>query len=353
MSVLKKTKAPEQRYESLQLLRFLAALMVVIAHGTQAYSLRVRGSDGSDYWHLGTIGVDIFFVISGCMMALTTRHAEAGGAAAWSFIVKRAIRIVPIYWIFTALKLLVALAVPAASLKAMPTADHIAASLLFIPHESAQGEFWPVLPVGWTLNFEMFFYVAFAAILAIDAHRLLGVMLLFASMTAIGKLDFSPDFFHFYLDSLLFEFLFGMVLAGLAASPRRAQMTGWKNVFLSALLCCVALLFLVFGDPLPRGLSWGIPAACLVCLALLWEEHVRGCRLLHPAVRAGDSSYSLYLTHTFTVPAAVIIAGKFMEANQTVTVLFAAITSVMVAEVTYRLLERPLLRAISRRFTRN
>ncbi len=346
-------KGPEQRYEALQLLRFLAAFMVVVAHGTQTYSLRLKGSDGSDYWHFGTIGVDIFFVISGYMMAMTTRGAGAGVVAAWKFLIRRIVRVVPIYWIFTALKLLIVLVVPVASLKAMPTVSHIAASLLFIPHQAFDGQFWPVLPVGWTLNFEMFFYAVFAVMIATGVHRILGVALAFGVIALIGQLDLSPGFLVFYCDSLLIEFLFGMALAGFVASPRWLEITGRKKDLLVTVLCVAAVVFVLLEGQLPRGLTWGVSAACVVCVALLMEQRVRTSRLLRQAVPAGDSSYSLYLTHTFTLPAAVVLAGKVIGLNQAVVVLFAVLASVVVAEVAYRLIERPLLRAISRRLPRS
>lgn len=353
MTALMNPPGREQRYESLQLIRFIAAFMVVVAHGTQAYSLRLEGSDGSDYWHLGTIGVDIFFVISGCMMAMTARRAGDGMKSAWNFLVRRVVRVVPIYWVFTAAKLLIVFAVPAASLKAMPTADHIITSLFFIPYQTVTGDFWPVLPVGWTLNFEMFFYVVFAVVIATGVHRVLGVLVLFGGIALIAQWDLAPNFLRFYFDSLLIEFVFGMALAGLVASPRWDFITGRKKIVVGVMLGAVAFLFLTLEGNLPRGLTWGVSAACIVCLALLFEQWVRDSRLLRPAVRAGDSSYSLYLIHTFTVPAAVVLAGKFAGANQPVAVLFAAVASVVAAEIGYRILERPLLRAISQRLQRS
>lgn len=284
-------------------------------------------------------------------MFMTTRRSGAGLKSAWNFLFRRIVRVVPIYWIFTALKIMIVVAVPAASLKAMPTVSHIAASFFFVPHESL-GQFWPVLPVGWTLNFEMFFYVVFAVVIAIGIDRILGVALVFGLIVLAGQAGGAPAFLDFYIDTLLIEFIFGMVLARFVAMPWWTRLKGLQQLLAGTALCAVALAFVLLEGQLPRGFTWGVAAACVVCLALLLEESVRASRMLRPAVRAGDSSYSLYLTHTFTVPAAIVLAGKALGANELVAVLLAAIASVVVAEITYRALERPLLHAISRRLPR-
>lgn len=285
-------------------------------------------------------------------MAMTTRRAGAGARVAWDFLVRRVVRVVPIYWIFTALKLLIVLAIPVASLKAMPTVTHVAASFFFVPHQTPSGEFWPVLPVGWTLNFEMFFYAVFAIVIAAGVQKILGVAVIFGAIALVAQLHLAPSFLNFYVDSLLIEFALGMCLAALVSSQAWKAVAGAKKVLVGLALCVAAILFLMLEGTIPRGLTWGGAAACIVCLTLLLEQNVRDCQKLRPLVKAGDSSYSLYLIHTFTVPAAVLLAGKVVDSNPVVAVSFAVIVSVVAAEIGYRVLERPLLRAVSRRLPR-
>ena len=337
----------------MQLLRFVAALLVVVAHATQTYSLRLAGGSGSDYWHFGTIGVDIFFVISGFVMASTSMRLRTGLAGARTFLLRRVVRVVPIYWLVTALKILIVLAVPAASLKSIPTIEHVLCSFLFIPHKTLAGEFWPVLPVGWTLNFEMFFYLVFAGVMLFTRYRFLGVAATFGLILTSELFAPSWDVLEFFRDSLLLEFLFGMAIAHVARSERWAKLVRQQSFLCATGLTLLMVLALSVEGHLPRGLTWGIAAACAVAMMLIFEEFVRRSRALAPAVTAGDSSYSLYLVHTFTVPGSIVLMGKLGVAWEPLAVSVAAIASVLAAELTFRAIERPVLRALSRRILGN
>src|SRR6185437_16127795 len=79
-----------------------------------------------------------------------------------AFLVRRLIRVVPPYWLFTSAMLL-ATALFSTRI-AHPALDgwHVLASYLFVPWKNPYGRFYPVLILGWTLNFEMFFYALFA-----------------------------------------------------------------------------------------------------------------------------------------------------------------------------------------------
>ena len=164
---LKKT----QSIEGLQYLRGIAALMVVFYHSRSYFG------DVPDWTRIGSRGVDIFFVISGFIMAYATRHLAddvTAIKASLIFLSKRFIRVVPLYWV----ALLWASSVywinwvsTSGSLEELylnisPELISIAKDFLFIPHlsidEDEQGEIFPVLIQGWTLNYEMFFYFIFA-----------------------------------------------------------------------------------------------------------------------------------------------------------------------------------------------
>ncbi|MBB5446480.1 MULTISPECIES: acyltransferase [unclassified Paraburkholderia] len=152
-----------RKYRSIQALRALAALGVVAFH--------TDGIVAAHGWlvhvfprvsRYGEIGVDVFFVIFGFVMALVTRGLPSGIQSARSFICSRIARVVPLYWILTALFIaLVALVsfvpgVPEAFCHARVSAWHALSSFLFLPSMSWTGMAAPVLGVGWTLNYEMY-----------------------------------------------------------------------------------------------------------------------------------------------------------------------------------------------------
>ena len=144
--------APRQ-FQSIQYLRALAALGVVIFHASPA----------EHPFMVGNAGVDIFFVISGFIMWSITEERPASPAA---FLKDRLIRIAPLYWLLTTLLVVGALVVPKLFPNLRIDLPYVAGSFLFVPMRppgsTGADPIWPVLVQGWTLNYEMFFYVLFS-----------------------------------------------------------------------------------------------------------------------------------------------------------------------------------------------
>jgi exopolysaccharide production protein ExoZ len=328
-------------FKSIQILRFFAAALVVVSHATQAYDIRVLGGDGSSYWHFGTFGVDVFFVISGFVMASATRDYESGWQSALYFFKRRLIRVVPLYWFFTSVKVILVLAIPALSIKELPTVFHVVSSYLFIPFGGGGGDYWPVLSVGWTLNFEILFYLCFAISVAIFHSRVLGVALLFLFIFVFASVVFNETAFSFYKNSILFEFLFGMLIGERAEKISRF---GERFIFgkLIALVLIFFACFAVFlSDGSMRGLFWGVPAAVVVIGGVLLEKFIGG-RLASIFQAFGDSSYSLYLSHAFTVPVVIIVASSLLPLGLFSLIVLCLVFSIFIAECCHRCLEKPV-----------
>jgi hypothetical protein len=137
--------------QSIRTLRGLAALLVVGFHAAEKAGLSFK---------VGAIGVDLFFVISGFIIWVVTAQRPATPG---TFLLNRAIRVVPLYWTITLLVAGLALLVPSLLASRVLDPARLLASLLFIPHLDAAGMPWPLLAPGWTLNHEAFFYLVFAA----------------------------------------------------------------------------------------------------------------------------------------------------------------------------------------------
>src|SRR5271168_1999681 len=146
-----------------QALRAAACLLVVIYHAR----LAAGGANTIRSWPNGAAGVDLFFVISGYVMVASSTELMARPDGWRVFLARRLRRIVPLYWLLTAAKLAVTELVPALTPHTRPTWWNVCASLAFIPARDAAGFIRPVLPVGWSLNFELFFYALFAVALAL------------------------------------------------------------------------------------------------------------------------------------------------------------------------------------------
>src|SRR5829696_2873445 len=151
---------------SIQYLRGVAALMVVYTHAsvqTQRYA-----DVELPFSAHGAAGVDIFFVISGFIMWMTT-IGDTPTSKPLPFISRRISRIVPLYWVLTTGIVIVGLVRPDLLSSTVITVWHVLASFFFIPypHPADNGSLVPVLIPGWTLNYEMFFYAIFACSLTV------------------------------------------------------------------------------------------------------------------------------------------------------------------------------------------
>lgn len=285
-----------------QVLRALAALAVATLHAQHEAGL-LAGRLGVPYRGLDLpwiAGVDVFFVISGLIMVHASRGLF-GMPGAWRpFLARRVARIVPLYWTVTGLYLAVAVLRPGLVSGGTPGPGAVAASLLFVPFARPDGTVQPVYSLGWTLNYEMLFYAAFAVALAWPARRALaGLALGLLALAGLGRaLGPLPQPLGFWSDPIILDFGLGLGVGALHG--RGLRLPGLARLGLAA--AGLVVLGLDVGG-WPRPLAYGVPAALLVAAAALGrEESVArtgpGTRL---GATLGDASYALYLVHPFVV----------------------------------------------------
>lgn len=340
-----------QRFTGIQILRFVAAMLVVVMHLTQAISIHISGTGPSDYWASGSAGVDIFFVISGFVMAASTGPSPAamGGRIqlAWLFLKRRILRIVPLYWFYTLLKAALLLLVPSLAARSSIDANHLAASLFFIPAMSPWGLIEPTLPVGWTLNFEMLFYAVFTIAIALALPRVRFCLLALLAVFLAGRYvqDIVP--LAFYAQSIVFEFIVGMGIAYYFFNFKKMPVAlGWVAMGLG--------LVFMFGFPWnassDRLVTWGVAAALMVMGALWLEPWTERIRLAAPLSFLGDASYSIYLSHTFVVPAGVMTLYKLGVRDGLVIVPLVLLAVIVAGSLSYIWIERPMTKFFKRIF---
>jgi exopolysaccharide production protein ExoZ len=336
-------KGATQQFTGVQVLRFAAAMLVVVMHITQAISIHITGTGPSHYWGAGSAGVDIFFVISGFVMAMSTASLPAAGparlSAAWVFMRRRLLRIAPLYWFYTLLKVALLLAMPALAARSSVEPGHLAASLFFIPAMSPWGLVQPTLPVGWTLNFEMLFYAVFAAAIALGAPRIRFCLAAFGIVFLAGY--FVPDStaLNFYAQTIVFEFILGVCIAHACLHWRRAAPLAGLVVMAAGALFMFAP---EWGHTADRFATWGCGAALVVLGAVWLEPWTLRAPLASRLSFLGDASYSIYLSHTFVVPAGVQ-ALKRLGVQDSLAIILAVSLAVIVAGcLSYAWLERPM-----------
>jgi len=332
-----------QQFTGVQVLRFAAAMLVVVMHITQAISMHISGTGPRHYWEAGSAGVDIFFVISGFVMAMSTASLPSDGpgriSAAWVFMRRRLIRIAPLYWFYTLLKVALLLAMPALAARSSVEPGHLAASLLFIPTMSPWGLVQPTLPVGWTLNFEMLFYAVFAVAIALGAPRIRFCLAAFALVFAAGYLLPDSVALNFYAQTLVFEFILGVCIAHAYLHFRRpGPIAGLAAIAAGALYMFAP----DWGHSADRFATWGCGAALIVLGAVWLEPWTVRAPLASRLSFLGDASYSIYLSHTFVVPAGVQALKRLGVQDSLAVALAVGLAVVVAGCLSYVWLERPM-----------
>jgi exopolysaccharide production protein ExoZ len=341
-------------FYSLQILRGLAALFVVVLHAQyDAATLAAQFSSpfSSPFAFPWTAGVDLFFVISGFIMAHTATplFQQAGGA--WHFLKRRLIRIVPLYWGVTTLYVMIALLQPQVLNKGLDSAWFIAASYFFIPVARPDGLMQPVYSLGWTLNYEMFFYLCFAGALLFKRDKprtLLGLALALMALTGIGALFTLPQPLAFWAHPLILEFVFGMMIGLMHQRGLRLQQTAsWFLMLLGFGLLFYDASRLDALITLPVFIAHGLPASLLVMAATLKAKPQQppislGARFM---VALGDASYALYLLHPFMIRLLREIVSRFQLfplISGWIFVICAMISAIVLALLVHHRIEKPL-----------
>ena len=339
------------KYESIQVLRFICALMVMILHA--AFYTRERLDPNCLPYYQGFLGVKLFFAISGFVMIISSESLIDNPKGWRIFGIKRIIRIVPIYWIMTTYKLIILLFASSLILHARLDWIFILKSYFFIPAVNVDGLHQPFYAVGWTLNFEMFFYLLFTISLALRIRPLLflSVILIPLSILSIYKTASWPTI-GFYADPIVLNFLYGMIAAKLI-------LYGKKMPQLLALALVPICLIFIF---LPRaGVLSFLPddfvtisiTTFLILYGAASIENYWSEKIPRALIYLGGASYSLYLVHPSVAPFAPTLLKLVHLKWDILSVVLAVTGAIIVGTLFYKLCESPLTKYISKLARRN
>ena len=328
-----------QRIQALQHLRAIAALAVVAYHVLEA--TRVR-------FPVGAAGVDVFFVISGFIIGLLIAAPRVNLP---QFYWRRAVRVLPPYWLATFALIAVTLVTAGNWAETHFSLDHVWRSLALIPGNAEGGFPQPMLEQGWTLYYEMFFYLlAGVALLAPARWRSVALLALVAAPILAGILISLPaPAWRVYTRPLMVEFAFGVMLASVWRSGFSAPAwVGW--VLLAASVAGFGLeQTFDWRASEARWLVWGAPAALGVSGALVLERAGKTPKAPWLS-KLGDASYSLYLTHTIAFAGVTIVLGQLgVRVNDIPPLLFTPLkvaAAIGVGLMAYEWFERPMLKAL-------
>ena len=219
---------------------------------------------------------------------------------------------------------------------------HIISSYLFIPSLNGSNMLIPVLAPGWTLNYEMMFYLLFALALFWRFYPLTFLLPTLGLIAATGWFPHPswPSFLGL-VSPLVLEFLYGVLLAHFTLQRRL------PNPLLSIVLLAGGFAIILMNrHPIPdaRPFYVGLPAAAIVTGMVALEDQI-GKRLPNWLLEAGNASYSTYLVHEFVLPVVWVVLAHLHQKGPlllTELVLLAIAASFISGEVVHRLIELPL-----------
>jgi exopolysaccharide production protein ExoZ len=346
-----------KRLDNLQVLRGVAAALVVLDHTLLSAALhdptyvQYQGFAAT----IGRMGVNIFFIISGFIMVHSTESTKDLGATSrvQDFVFKRATRLIPLYWLATFVQIAVS-AVGGIGF----TIPHILSSLAFLPNffDTNDPRLPPVLGVGWTLNYEIFFYAIFAATLLLP--RRLGlwtcvftIVALVATgvlgMKYVGSGTLHRIFFFYTYKNMLF-FAVGIALA--MAQRFLPKLAGAWPLGLALMIMTGALAFfriMGFGDGDPIWQSISLVVCTTAVMLALSEGSAKvtgGSRLI---LHIGNASFSTYLFHAMILGALAPAEGRLLGSEMGFMLLLTGpLLCLAAGSIIHIFVERPLTQIV-------
>lgn len=305
---------------TLQLLRFFAALFVLLFH------LELMDS--------GYKGVDIFFVMSGFVMYYTTFQLKRKSIT--TFYINRLTKIFLLYWIVIFIFYFV---------KPFEVDGSFLKTFFLIP------DHFPILSISWTLSYELYFYLIFGIVAYLIKTRPLQkiiyclvftISFFVTILNVTGQLP-KGTLINFLLGQNIWEFLLGILSAAL--SLKIAKMVSLPYIL--STLIVATLAFIIIEIPYENGvyhLVYG-PLAFIIIIAATAFEHNR---LLNKYIAKisgvlGDASYGIYLSHPIIV---VLIKGRDIFSD-----MLIIITTIITAILVNQLIENKLLTIVRQKMT--
>ena len=320
----------QNKIDSIQVLRFFAAFSVMMVH--------------LPVFEFGIWGVDIFFVISGFIMMYVTENNEK------FFLLKRIFRIVPLYWILTLGVFALAIFVPDVLNNTTANIVHLIKSLFFIPFDKNGTGHFPILFLGWTLNFEVIFYFLFSlSLVFFKENRMIACSIFIIIFLVFNKVFSEKNFiFETYANDIFIEFIFGMILFTIWKRYKNKISTNLTNHFICLTILLVSIFILNYYN-FSRSISYGLPSLILAIYFLFFLNHLKFPKIL---VSLGDASYCIYLLHPYVIQ----FFYKILEINEydiIIELFFTLIISIIVFIISlliYKFIEFPINGSLRKKF---
>jgi peptidoglycan/LPS O-acetylase OafA/YrhL len=321
---------------TLQILRAFAAISVLITHVFQKSNFKPFG----EYFLSGQYGVDIFFVLSGFLIYLTTKEQTNH----WKYLKKRVFRIYPLYLFALLFYILYKISFQNFSLDFKTFFQNI----LMLPWDTKWSYKSLIVVVAWSTLFEMFFYSLFFILLFLKVQKRL-IFILIPLLFLIGfslirftsienNIPFVSLFVSLAGSLHMIFFLAGCVIAELFIKNRIPKLS--KNVYAFILFGSFAFMIVTMLMPYNHILSF---SACILLFTsvLQYQSYFSldiNKRSTAFMIYTGDISYSIYIFHLLII-SVLIIWIKNIPALLAVTIL----TTLLISSFTYNYIEKKFI----------
>lgn len=351
-------KPAVNKIDSLQALRAFAAIFVMVYHGTTLVFKATGYNYLANFFTVGFMGVDVFFVLSGFIIF----HTYAAKKIIVSdFLRKRFVRVVPIYWLVIIGLIIIHIPFPAPNQAELNDVSVLVASFTLYPSKTL------VLGVAWTLTYEILFYIVFALTAAVNTKTFYytftawGLIIIVLYILKISPTQFAANAL---INPVILNFGFGCVIAYLYRKYK--DLKYWHFVAgIGFLLLCITWCCYYFAvnrdaqapfytSDMSRVYLFGIPSAVLIYGLLYLNKPVPGI-----LVRVGDASYSLYLIHAAVITLLLRFAIKLDVLKPTDHFNIAAVATLIfvltiaVSLLFYKFIEKPLIKLLNKRRQNN
>lgn len=349
-------KPDRERFESLEMIRALAALSVVFFHTQIIFTGRTGIVPFGGVFGAGSRGVDLFFVLSGFIIAYIHAGDVGRPGRVGHYFYSRFVRIYPSVWITTLLALtvyLIGFGGPDKADKLQPWS--IGASFLLLPQHGDA-----LVNVTWSLKYEIFFYLLFALAILRRGVGLWLILLWQASVLVVyvsgRQLEWS--WVSFYLRPIVLEFGLGLISAWIVINRARFALLENRR-FVSGMLALGVTVFVAAEliqayapsalEAVPDFLVFGLSAAMIV-VSLAVIDIQRRYTVPRFLVMLGGASYSIYLVHfsTISLLAAFLTKGNRVPMNDAVF-FGVALVGIALGLLFHQWIDRPIHRFLRRR----
>lgn len=358
-----------KRIESLQALRGLAAILVMLFH--YRFYLRSQVENGTTIWDAlfgwGIIGVDIFFIISGFIMVYTTQNYTQSLFSTKRFLINRAIRIFPMYYVGLLITFLLSGAM--STFHYPEKVQNLLSALTFTvyktditPHYIDDGGMYNI---RWTLNYEVYFYIAFSVCLLVK-HRLLALIGFSALMiclipaiagfqptTSIQGYPFHSPILGLLTNPVFLEFIIGAIVGYLYLKLKNIT-SSTKIQAIASFISLSLFMYVIYGIYNESLRAFNTESAIILGVFILFitlADPLLKKYIPHILTYLGDISFSLYLLHG-AIGSAVMKRMELFELSNykgIVTVVIAISLSIFISHLTHKYIEIRLTRKLKKR----